>query len=367
MNRPFRLIAVILAMLSTSLFAQDIDKIIEKGASELRKHKEFNSFSIGIYKDGKQYIQHFGELTKGGNNPPTDETIYEIASVTKTFTGYLAAKAVLEKKVYLDDNIAQYLEGNYTNLTFQGRSITLRQLLTHTAGLPHFISPEMTDVFKKLTPETPDKFRWLEENMTKELFFEYLSALELKEAPGTRYSYSNAGAELVGFILTTIYGKTIDQLLQENIIGTLDMKNTGIRLTDVQEQYLTQGYWLENATLSPNWLSPLWASGAGMKSTLPDLMKYIEFNLNQKDPVMNESHEILYHKKTRWMSYFWNAWKDKHGTSYNHHGGTTGTQNWLMLFPKYDLGISILTNHSDTKAPTQMRKAISKMLKAIIK
>ena len=367
MNRTTLLLLALLTILSNTIFAQDINQIIEKSAKNLLKDKEFNAVSIGIYKDGKQYIQHFGELTPGGNNPPNDKTIYEIASVTKTFTGYLVAKAVLEKKLYLDDNVAQYLEGNYSNLTFQGKAITLRHLLTHTSGLPHFMSPEMTEVFRKLEPETPDKFRWLEENMTKALFFEHLSAFVLKEAPGTKYSYSNAGAELVGYILTTIYGKSIDKLLQENFIDRLEMKNTAIRISKDQEEHLAKGYWFKNANSSPSWLNPLWASGAGIKSTMPDLMKYIQFNLTDEDPIMDESHEILYQKKTRWMSYFWNAWKDKHGTSYNHHGGTTGTQNWLMLFPKYDLGISVITNHSDTKTPTQMRKEISKILKAIIK
>lgn len=367
MNRFLTLVVVILTLLTSSILAQDIEKIIDKSAKELLKNKEFNSLSIGIYKDGKQYIRHYGELTKGANNPPTDQTIYEIASVTKTFTGYLVAKAVLEKKLHLDDDIAQYLEGSYSNLTFQGQAITIRHLLTHTAGLPHFMSPEMTEVFKKLKPDAPDNFRSLEVNMTKDLFFELLNTFELKEVPGTKYSYSNAGAELVGYILTSIYSQSIDELLQESFIDRLKMSNTAIRITAAQEKQLAQGYWLQNATLSPNWLNPLWATGAGIKSTMPDLLKYIQFNLNDENAIMEESHKIIYQKKTRWMSYFWNGWMDKHGTSYNHHGGTTGTQNWLMLFPKYDLGISIVTNHSDAKAPIKMRKTISKMLKAVIK
>lgn len=350
-----------------SLSAQYIDKIITKSGNALLKNKAFNAVSIGVYKEGKQYIQHFGVLTKGGNDAPTDETIYEIASVTKTFTGYLIAKAVLEDKLSLDDEVQIYLEGDFSNLAFEGKQITIRDIITHTAGLPHFMDKRMTETFAAMQADVPTSFFNLEQALTEELFFEYLAAYELTAAPGTKYSYSNAGAELMGYILTKVYKKSFDQLLQEALLTDLGMNDTAIRLNEMQQQRLTQGYWLKNTDKSPNQLNPLWATGSGLKSTLPDLMKYIEFYLNSDDPIIKESQTILYEKETRWVSYFWNTWKDKHGTSYNHHGGTSGMQNYIFLFPKYDLGFSIIVNHSDAKAPREMSSAISRMLKAVIK
>lgn len=355
----------ILSMLKVS--AQDIDKVILKQGNQLLKNKEFNSVSIGVYKDGKQYIHHFGELTKGSNDVPTDETIYEIASVTKTFTGYLAAKAVLEAKLSLDDEVQTYLEGDFDNLAFEGKSITIRDILTHTAGLPHFMDQRMTETFATMQSDVPTTYLKLEQAMTKELFFEYLAAYELTTAPGTKYNYSNGGAELMGYILTRIYDKNYDELLQEAFLSQLGMNDTGIRLNEEQKQRLAQGYWMNNSEKSPNHLNPLWATGSGLKSTLPDLMKYIEFSLNSDDPIIKESQTILYEKKTRWMGYFWNGWKDRNGTSFNHHGGATGMQNYIFLFPKYDLGFSIVVNHSDAKAPRKMSSAVSKMLKALTK
>jgi CubicO group peptidase (beta-lactamase class C family) len=77
---------------------ETIVKTIQKNGLDFLKNKNINSTSIRIYKEGKMYTEHFGEIEKGKSNPADDGTIYEIGSVTKTMTGYLVARAVLEKK-----------------------------------------------------------------------------------------------------------------------------------------------------------------------------------------------------------------------------------------------------------------------------
>ena len=67
----------------------DILKTILKNGRKFLKNKNINSVSIGIYKDGQVYIEHFGEIEKSKSNLPNDETIYEVGSVTKTITVYL--------------------------------------------------------------------------------------------------------------------------------------------------------------------------------------------------------------------------------------------------------------------------------------
>ena len=85
-----------------------ISRIIQKNGQKFVKSKNINSVSIGIYKDGQVYTEHFGEIVKGKNNPPNDKTVYEVGSVSKTITGYLVAKAVLEQKIKLEDDIRIY-------------------------------------------------------------------------------------------------------------------------------------------------------------------------------------------------------------------------------------------------------------------
>ncbi len=93
------------SILSTVIFAQqknNLDKtiytILDSQAENLIKKSKAYSVSIGIVKDGKVYTKHYGEIDKGKGNKANNNTYFEIASVTKVMTGYLMAKAVLEKK-----------------------------------------------------------------------------------------------------------------------------------------------------------------------------------------------------------------------------------------------------------------------------
>ena len=366
-------IIVISAFASNKCWAQEehseenILKAIQKNGLNFLKNKNSTSVSIGIYKDGQMYTQHFGEIEKGKSNPPTDETIYEIGSVTKTMTGYLVARAVLEEKLKLDDDITTFLPDDYSNLNYMGNPITIKHLLTHTSGLPMFLPMKMNGVFEKLNKNVPNAYLELEQSYDKQKFLKDLKTLSITEAPGVNYSYSNAGAELIGFILETVYQKSIDQLFKESFLAEYRMVDTAIELNKAQNAKLVRGYWMDNTSFSPNQLNRLWATGSGAKMTIIDMMHYIDLQLNSKNPIISESHKVLFEQgKTLKLGYFWRIWNDKFGTSYNHHGGTIGTQNWLFIFPKYNLGISIITNQSGPKTPNELSKTAKKLLKDII-
>ena len=96
------------------------------------------------------------------------------------------------------------------------------------------------------------------------------------------------------------------------------------------------------------------------------MIRYMKLQLNSEDSIASESHKVLYEEgKTLEVAYFWRVWNDKYGTSYNHHGGTTSTQNWLFIFPNYQLGISVITNQSGPKTPNLLSKTVKKILKDI--
>jgi len=368
------LIAIIIfSVFSQNSFSQKSDtqkevlKTIEKNGRAFIKDKDINSVSIGIYKDKEIYTEHFGEIEKGKGNTPNNETIYEIASVTKTMTGYLVARAVLEQKINLEDDVNSYLEGGFSNLQFNNNPVMIKHLLTHTSGLPKFLPIQMNGVFEKFNENVPEEYAALEKSYTKEQFLVDLKNVSIVDKPGTNYSYSNAGAELIGYVLETVYQKDIDELLKESFLNENKMLNTAIKLDETQKQKLVRGYWMKNKTLSPNQLNTLWATGSGVKTTLIDMMRYIELQLNTQNQVVLESRKIQYEQgETLKIAYFWRVWNDKYGTSYNHHGGTSGTQNWLFIFPKYNLGISIITNHSGPKTPNKLNKTVKKILKDII-
>ena len=345
-----------------------VQKSIDKHAESLLKNKQINSVSIGIYKDGEVYTSHFGTLVKGKEVPPTNSSIYEIASVTKTMTGYLVAQAVLDKKIKLEDDIRIYLGNEYPNLEYNGTPITIKNLITHTSGLPKFLPTSLNGIFETFSETVPFDYNKLEKAFTKDHFLESLKEVSLNETPGINYNYSNAGAEVVGFILEKVYGQDIDTLYKRYLTGSIEMNKTSIKVAESNLPDRVQGYWMKNNHTSPNQLNTFWATGSGMSSTLSDLMRYIELQLSPENPAVNLSHEVLYQQgKTFKVGYFWRVWQDKYGTSYNHHGGTSGMQNWIFIYPKHNLGISILTNHSGPKTPNKLSKVVRNLLKDLVK
>ena len=162
-----------------------IKQIIKKHAALFLKDSITNSVSVGVLFRGKTTTAHYGELDKGKGNTPNDNTIYEIASVTKTFTGTLAAKAVLDGKLSLEDDIRLYLDGKYPNLEYQQKPILIKHLLTHTSGLPAN-NKGIAEIPANLPSiEHRRRFDEIEKSQTKAKFFQYLHEIIIHAVPGT--------------------------------------------------------------------------------------------------------------------------------------------------------------------------------------
>ena len=91
-----------------------------------------------VYR-GEEFIRHRGDMQAGTPGPPTDATLYEIGSLSKTLAGTLMANAVLDRKLGLDDDVRMYLDDAYPNLQYKGEPIRIRHLLSHTSGLPNML------------------------------------------------------------------------------------------------------------------------------------------------------------------------------------------------------------------------------------
>ena len=115
---------------------QTVYAAIDDNAKNLAQKSGAYSVSIGILKEGKVYTRHYGEIDKGKGNKADDNTYFEIASVTKLFTGQLLAQAVLEGKISLDDDVRKYLKGSYPNLEYNGVPIKIRNLISYETALP---------------------------------------------------------------------------------------------------------------------------------------------------------------------------------------------------------------------------------------
>lgn len=318
---------------------QKVENAITKNVFQLLKDKRFHSVSIAVLKDGESTIKHFGELMIGKGNKPNDSTLYELASVTKTFTGYVAAKAVLDKKINLDDDIRIYLDEPYPNLEFKGEPITIKHLITHTSGFPNM----------------PLK------SENKKAFFGGLTLIKIETKPGEVYSYSNTAPELTAYILEKVYQKSFEQLVIEFILKPNKMNQTKFTLNENDRKRLVKGYNDKNE-LMPNYNRTLWGGISGLHSTAPDLVKYMKLQLDQSNPVVNESHRKLHKEGSDfWEGYHWYIIENDNLLIYRHHGGIYGMQNWFVIYPKQNIGISILTNTSFNETGEILEKVVDNL------
>ncbi|TDX86934.1 serine hydrolase domain-containing protein [Epilithonimonas xixisoli] len=317
---------------------QTVENAITKNALQLLEDKRFHSVSIAVLKDGKSTIKHFGELTIGKGNKPNNSTLYELASVTKTFTGYIAAKAVLDKKLNLDD-IRIYLDEAYPNLEFKGEPITIKHLITHTSGFPN------------MPPKSENK----------KAFFEGLKLIKIETKPGEIYSYSNTAPELTAYILEKVYQKPFEELVIEFVLKPNKMNQTKFTLNENDRTRLVKGYNDKNE-LMPNFNRTLWGGISGLHSTAPDLVKYMKLQLDQSNPIVNQSHKKLHKEGSDfWEGYHWYIIENDNQLIYRHHGGIYGMQNWFVIYPKENIGISILTNTSFDETGEILEKVVDKL------
>lgn len=324
----------------------EVELSMDENANVFLSDSSINALSIGIFKNGKSYIKHYGEIDKGKENNPTDNTIYEIASISKTFAGTLVAQAELEGKLNLDDDIRQYLEGDYSNLSYEGNPIRIKDLITHTSRLPTFLPVTINELFINPDDSLAFKVHQLENEYSQEQFLIDLKSINIDTIPGTRNQYSNADTELIAHILETVYGISYNQLIQEKICSKLEMQSTGTILPERLKPYLANGYTMNNVS-APYMSKTLWGAGGGMMSSIPDMIKYIAFQLDNENELATKTHHVIYENGQQQIAYYWPVqYDEQYGTYYRHHGGAFGTQSLLFILPQKDLGIIVITNQS---------------------
>ena len=198
------------------------DSLKEKISLQLDKlllDEEIESLAVGIIAGEKEYQIYKGTLING--QKPNAQSLYEIASITKTFTGSLAARAVLDGKLELEADIRDYLPGDFPNLEYEGTPISVKNILTHQGGIPRMF-PNQPNLFDDPDFNTlPDQINALQKDFSKEAFFEELAQVQLDTFPGINFAYSNAGANLMGYILEAVYQKDYADLLDEFLFTPL--------------------------------------------------------------------------------------------------------------------------------------------------
>ncbi|MCD9087536.1 serine hydrolase domain-containing protein [Stenotrophomonas sp. SY1] len=351
-----------------SVPAKSLGADIDEVAATLIEQPLLHSTSIGVVYRGKEFIRHRGDMESGKPSPPTDATLYEIGSLSKTLAGTLMANAVLERKVSLDDDIRMYLREAYPNLQYKGEPIRIRHLLSHTSGLPNMLPERANTVLADFTDQrTPRELNAIYAHYGKDDFFKDLHAVEIRQMPGKDYAYSSTGTELAAHALETVYKSDYESLLRRFFHDSAAMEGLRIRLSDTEAPRLAVGYHSDNAAPTTPMPQLPWGASGNVKATVPEMMKYLKFQL-AGGPVVAESHRELVKFDSEFsIGYFWNIVSGDRlkGVYYAHHGGVPRSQCYVYIIPKYDLGIFIITNQSGDQTARAMETAIDTLVERI--
>jgi CubicO group peptidase (beta-lactamase class C family) len=263
--------------------------------------------------------------------------IFEIGSVTKTFTATMLAKLVYEGAVNLNTPIKNFLPISLNQSALNGKEVTLLHLANHTSGLPK--EPDNISTHWTI-PGSPYK------DYDESKLYDYLSKrMTLHFTPGKKREYSNLGGGLLGHLLTRITGKSYETLLRESICKPLGLRNTFVTITSEHSQLLVLGR-DPQGNVVPNWELNALVGGGGIKSTAEDLVKYIRAHLTDTTFYRTTQQPTFQYTEhnTAGLGWAWYAYGDKKFVDAT--GGTGGYSCCVIFERTTQTGIVLLTNVS---------------------
>jgi serine-type D-Ala-D-Ala carboxypeptidase/endopeptidase len=328
---------------SNQLEAEDpLSTRIAKLAMPYIENQIVIGMSIGVVQDGKHSVHGFGQLADTDSQCPDGNTIYEIASNTKTFTGVLLADAVVRGKMQLDHPVQQYLPEGTTMPSKGDVPITLKHLATHASGLPRI--PDNMPM-KNIDDPYAD--------YSIEQMLDFLSSHKLRRRPVTQISYSNLGFGLLGWLLSREAGVSYEALLRDRVTGPLKMPDTVVVLSPSMQSRVARAHRVGGIETA-SWNIETLAGLGGLHSTANDMLIYLQANLQPPASDLGKAIELAWqmHQPKLSESEFdmglgWHIARDGH-TRW-HTGQTGGFHSCMFIDRRSKSGVVVLANTAATE------------------
>jgi CubicO group peptidase (beta-lactamase class C family) len=230
----------------------------------LRKHAGRRSgLVVGVRVGRESGFWHRGALPDGPSS------IFEIGSVTKTFTATLLADLAREGVVAFDDPVQRHLPDG-VRLPVRGREITLEELASHRSGLPRLPKGLLLPA---LTRDRRDPYAKLDDARLAEA----VSATRPRREPGRKIAYSNYAMGLLGHVLALRAGTSYEGLVRSRICEPLGLRDTWIEIPERERGRLATGHTWRGRPTSPWHLAAL-AGAGGLRSTAADVLAFLDLH-----------------------------------------------------------------------------------------
>ena len=323
---------------------QQSDAIFEELAAVVQQRMSEYSVpgvAFGIVRNGQVTVRGFGVTNVDDPQPMTPETIFPLASISKTIATTAIMRLVEQGKIDLAAPVQKYLPGFRVQDETVSREVAIWHLLTHTPGW----EGQLTAADRGTE--------------TLAAFVETMKDLPQLVPPGTVWSYNNAGFTLAGRVIESVTGQSIHDAIRTLVFQPLGLTRAFTRLEDVASYRFSVAHRTQNGT--PVVIRPLSRSSSvtagGVSMSLRDLLAYGAFHLGDgtvagQRVLSHASLELMRTPKLRKsstdedMGLGWHL-RTIGGVTTAAHGGTLGHTLLLELVPQRNLALAILTNHSD--------------------
>jgi len=236
--------------------AQDqIETVVNAAVQPVMQAQAIQGMAVAVTVNGQAHYFNYGVASKETGNPVTQDTLFEIGSVSKTFTATLAAYAQATGKLSLSDKASQVLPA-LRGTAFD--HISVLQLGTYSAGgLPLQFPAEFDSADKMLG---------------------YYQQWKPLYAPGSHRLYSNPSLGLFGYLAAQSMGQPFDELMEKTLLPKLGLQHTYVHVPQDQMALYAQGY---NKDGKPVRVTPgaLDSEAYGVKTSAADLLRYVGANM----------------------------------------------------------------------------------------
>ena len=299
--------------------------------------------AIGVTRKGNRHFVYRGVGSK--RDPASlvgDSTLFELGSVTKTFTGIALAQAVLGGRISLEQPIGDFLPAS-TAFPAHVRSISVGHLATHTGGLPS--NPPSVSFLARNFRKNPFN------QVTARQAFASLAALEPQGGPEPEYRYSNFGFMILGRLLEEATGITYARLIENGVARLLGMNSTWVEPPEAELSHLAVGHRVGNEV--EHWYAIPLPGASGVVSTLPDMLTFLESHLDPDRTPLSGAIRLAMTPRTRAsttveVALGWHVYAEPGIPRVVYHNGSMmGFRSYVGMAPDLGLGIVVLGNSRD--------------------
>ncbi|WP_368543981.1 CMY2/MIR/ACT/EC family class C beta-lactamase [Enterobacter soli] len=249
--------------LAGTMSDKQLADVVERTVTPLMKQQAIPGMAVAVIYQGKPHFFTFGKADIAADKPVTQQTLFELGSISKTFTGVLGGDAIARGEISLNDPATKYWP-ELTGKQWQG--IRLLDLATYTAGgLPLQVPDAVTDSASLLNFYQTWQPQW---------------------KPGTTRLYANASIGLFGMLAVKPSGLSFEQAMTQRVFKPLQLSHTWINVPKSEEQHYAWGYRDGKAVhVSPGMLD---AEAYGVKTNIGDMAGWVMANM-QPDSVKDAS------------------------------------------------------------------------------